>query len=237
MFQQAAPPAAPPGRQNQVSSPDSCCHGLDGVANVRSQVYSFVPIPGAQQTKRPRRRWEDIERMYLCNHPLPGGGNCQKAYGTLNHLNAHVQMQHHGPKRTPEGMCSRIPPGLDAHTILSMSAPQEMLTIVGRVQGNPQGVEGSQEGGGYQAQASRRGSTKCPGRGPASSRYRAQPGSSAISSKSTSPPSDGVPASTIFRPDLDARLWRQQRLRALSVSPGRPGRSGCPSQPSHVSSS
>ncbi|KAK1835131.1 putative transcriptional regulator [Podospora conica] len=82
VFQQAQPPVPPASRPNQV--------------------YSFVPIPGAQQTKRPRRRWEDIERMYMCNHPLPGGGNCQKAYGTLNHLNAHVQMQHHGPKRTPE---------------------------------------------------------------------------------------------------------------------------------------
>ncbi|CAF9920697.1 MAG: hypothetical protein GOMPHAMPRED_002112 [Gomphillus americanus] len=52
------------------------------------QVYSFVPIPGAQQTKRPRRRYEEIERMYKCGHE-----NCEKAYGTLNHLNAHVTMQ------------------------------------------------------------------------------------------------------------------------------------------------
>lgn len=29
-----------------------------------STVYSFVPIPGAQQHKRPRRRYEEIERMY-----------------------------------------------------------------------------------------------------------------------------------------------------------------------------
>ncbi|KAL8872945.1 MAG: hypothetical protein Q9174_001518 [Haloplaca sp. 1 TL-2023] len=28
-----------------------------------SQVYSFVPIPGAQQHKRPRRRYEEIERI------------------------------------------------------------------------------------------------------------------------------------------------------------------------------
>ncbi|EEP77365.1 conserved hypothetical protein [Uncinocarpus reesii 1704] len=28
------------------------------------QVYSFVPIPGSQQHKRPRRRYEEIERMY-----------------------------------------------------------------------------------------------------------------------------------------------------------------------------
>ncbi|KAK3906500.1 hypothetical protein C8A05DRAFT_40694 [Staphylotrichum tortipilum] len=61
------------------------------------QVYSFVPIPGAQQHKRPRRRYEEIERMYKC-----GWQGCEKAYGTLNHLNAHVTMQGHGTKRTPE---------------------------------------------------------------------------------------------------------------------------------------
>ncbi|RDL34981.1 Uncharacterized protein BP5553_06912 [Venustampulla echinocandica] len=61
------------------------------------QVYSFVPIPGAQQHKRPRRRYEEIERMYKC-----GWNGCEKAYGTLNHLNAHVTMQSHGQKRTPE---------------------------------------------------------------------------------------------------------------------------------------
>jgi hypothetical protein len=65
-----------------------------------STVYSFVPIPGAQQHKRPRRRYEEIERMYKC-----GWNGCEKAYGTLNHLNAHVTMQSHGSKRTPEGMC------------------------------------------------------------------------------------------------------------------------------------
>lgn len=60
-----------------------------------------MPIPGAQQHKRPRRRYEEIERMYKC-----GWNGCEKAYGTLNHLNAHVTMQSHGQKRTPEGMRS-----------------------------------------------------------------------------------------------------------------------------------
>jgi hypothetical protein len=36
--------------------------------------------------------------MYKC-----GWNGCEKAYGTLNHLNAHVTMQAHGTKRTPEG--------------------------------------------------------------------------------------------------------------------------------------
>jgi len=35
--------------------------------------------------------------MYKC-----GWQGCEKAYGTLNHLNAHVTMQGHGTKRTPE---------------------------------------------------------------------------------------------------------------------------------------
>ncbi|KAI9828969.1 MAG: hypothetical protein M1819_006468 [Sarea resinae] len=68
-----------------------------GQSHPLSQVYSFVPIPGSQQHKRPRRRYEEIERMYKC-----GWNGCEKAYGTLNHLNAHVTMQSHGQKRTPE---------------------------------------------------------------------------------------------------------------------------------------
>lgn len=39
--------------------------------------------------------------MYKC-----GWQGCEKAYGTLNHLNAHVTMQSHGQKRTPEGTFS-----------------------------------------------------------------------------------------------------------------------------------
>jgi hypothetical protein len=39
--------------------------------------------------------------MYKC-----GWNGCEKAYGTLNHLNAHVTMQSHGSKRTPEGKFS-----------------------------------------------------------------------------------------------------------------------------------
>ncbi|KAL9124183.1 MAG: hypothetical protein Q9217_006465 [Psora testacea] len=87
------------------SSPGSTASGTPASAGPRpgqnphplSQVYSFVPIPGAQQHKRPRRRYEEIERMYKC-----GWQGCEKAYGTLNHLNAHVTMQSHGTKRTPE---------------------------------------------------------------------------------------------------------------------------------------
>ncbi len=79
-------------------------HELRVADAVFLQVYSFVPIPGAQQHKRPRRRYEEIERMYKCGWP-----DCEKAYGTLNHLNAHVTMQSHGLKRTPEGKRPVLP--------------------------------------------------------------------------------------------------------------------------------
>ncbi|KAI8138845.1 hypothetical protein BJV82DRAFT_476304, partial [Fennellomyces sp. T-0311] len=65
-------------------------------ASSADKIYSFVAIPGTNQRKRPRRRYDEIERLYHCNWP-----NCTKAYGTLNHLNAHVSMQKHGPKRHP----------------------------------------------------------------------------------------------------------------------------------------
>lgn len=84
----SGPPA--PAMVSPIARPPQGGHPL-------STVYSFVPIPGAQQHKRPRRRYEEIERMYKC-----GWNGCEKAYGTLNHLNAHVTMQSHGAKRTPE---------------------------------------------------------------------------------------------------------------------------------------
>ena len=65
-------------RQESVSSSSS------------DKIYSFVAIPGTNQKKRPRRRYDEIERLYHCNFP-----GCTKSYGTLNHLNAHVSMQQH----------------------------------------------------------------------------------------------------------------------------------------------
>ncbi|KXN71120.1 hypothetical protein CONCODRAFT_27502, partial [Conidiobolus coronatus NRRL 28638] len=47
--------------------------------------------------KRPRRRSHEIARRYPCIHP-----GCGKAYGALNHLNAHIVSKGHGPKRTPQ---------------------------------------------------------------------------------------------------------------------------------------
>lgn len=62
------------------------------------KTYSFVALPGNAVKKRPRRRYDEIERLYVCSWP-----DCNKSYGTLNHLNAHVTMQKHGSKRSPNG--------------------------------------------------------------------------------------------------------------------------------------
>ena len=46
--------------------------------------------------KRKRRKYNEIKRIYKCNYQ-----NCNKSYGTLNHLNFHIQLQNHGLKRNP----------------------------------------------------------------------------------------------------------------------------------------
>jgi hypothetical protein len=67
-------------------------------SQLQAKTYSFVSLPGNTVKKRPRRRYDEIERLYSCSFV-----GCTKAYGTLNHLNAHVSMQRHGPKRSPSG--------------------------------------------------------------------------------------------------------------------------------------
>jgi hypothetical protein len=84
--------------QRSISTPNISSDG----ATIDRKTYSFVALPGNAVKKRPRRRYDEIERLYLCSWP-----DCKKAYGTLNHLNAHVTMQKHGPKRTPEGELSK----------------------------------------------------------------------------------------------------------------------------------
>jgi hypothetical protein len=66
-------------------------HSMQGGINANNQkVFSFVPLPGLNQKKRPRRKYHEVERLYRCNFQ-----ECNKSYGTLNHLNAHVSMQRH----------------------------------------------------------------------------------------------------------------------------------------------
>ncbi|KAF8623042.1 hypothetical protein AX15_006548 [Amanita polypyramis BW_CC] len=101
---------SPPNTGNSLTSnhgfsigvnPPSSSHshtgdGDHGAGDNANRTYSFVALPGNAVKKRPRRRYDEIERLYRCSWP-----NCTKAYGTLNHLNAHVTMQKHGPKRSP----------------------------------------------------------------------------------------------------------------------------------------
>ncbi|KAF9218947.1 hypothetical protein BS17DRAFT_718910 [Gyrodon lividus] len=92
---------SPPGTGTSTSSnaPATRQHAhLNGGSNSpsNSKQYSFVSLPGNAVKKRPRRRYDEIERLYQCSWP-----DCTKAYGTLNHLNAHVTMQKHGLKRSP----------------------------------------------------------------------------------------------------------------------------------------
>lgn len=47
--------------------------------------------------KRKRKKHSEIERHYACTF-----NNCTKAYGTLNHLNTHIMIHKHGPKKSPD---------------------------------------------------------------------------------------------------------------------------------------
>ncbi|KAF8159519.1 hypothetical protein B0H34DRAFT_796760 [Crassisporium funariophilum] len=76
--------------QRSLSTSHVSTDGID------RKTYSFVALPGNAVKKRPRRRYDEIERLYQCSWP-----DCNKSYGTLNHLNAHVTMQKHGSKRSP----------------------------------------------------------------------------------------------------------------------------------------
>jgi hypothetical protein len=49
-----------------------------------------------KRNKRPRRKFHEVQRFYSCNYP-----GCDKAFGALNHLNAHVKFKNHGPRRSP----------------------------------------------------------------------------------------------------------------------------------------
>ncbi|KAH7327675.1 hypothetical protein B0J17DRAFT_620364 [Rhizoctonia solani] len=88
------------------ASPDQLANGLvaalpegatpPSATNPGQRTYAFVSLAGSTIRKRPRRRYDEIERLYACSFE-----DCTKAYGTLNHLNAHVTMQKHGSKRNP----------------------------------------------------------------------------------------------------------------------------------------
>jgi hypothetical protein len=73
----------------------------EGVAYVRPSLMTThrrSQRGDPEYVKRPRRRAEEVERLYTCTWP-----GCDKAYGALNHLNTHVKNAEHGPKREPKG--------------------------------------------------------------------------------------------------------------------------------------
>lgn len=70
----------------------------EGITPFNSGSISASSTPSSGHKKRPRRRYDEIERLYGCSWQ-----GCTKSYGTLNHLNAHVGMQKHGAKRAPSG--------------------------------------------------------------------------------------------------------------------------------------
>lgn len=102
---------SPPGTGTSTSSNAPTTHQQADIAggssspSNSSKQYSFVSLPGNAVKKRPRRRYDEIERLYQCSW-----SDCTKAYGTLNHLNAHITMQKHGPKRSPNGKLHPYPP-------------------------------------------------------------------------------------------------------------------------------
>jgi transcription factor CON7 len=69
-------------------------HRVLGISNTHT-------LSGNAVKKHPRWRYDEIERLYQCSW-----ADCNKSYGTLNHLNPHVTMQNHGAKRSPNGLCS-----------------------------------------------------------------------------------------------------------------------------------
>lgn len=86
------PPTTQPGTMMPLhtQAPTRARQSSHSSESSAEKIYSFVAIPGTNHKKRPRRRYDEIERLYHCNWP-----DCTKSYGTLNHLNAHVSMQKH----------------------------------------------------------------------------------------------------------------------------------------------
>jgi hypothetical protein len=73
--------------------------GMDSVESSSFMMRGRKPTRNnPDYVKRPRRKAEEVERVYDCNYE-----GCDKAYGALNHLNTHVRQCNHGPKREPKG--------------------------------------------------------------------------------------------------------------------------------------
>jgi hypothetical protein len=73
-------------------------HGGVSIITVGSGHETASIVGGLHRTRRPRRRADEVERLYRCTW-----NGCEKSYGTLSHLNDHVRLQRHGNKREPHG--------------------------------------------------------------------------------------------------------------------------------------
>lgn len=76
---------------------------LQEVHEVQQPIQPVQPVynsssTGPDRPRRTRRRYEEVPRIYMCNH-----GDCDRGYSTLNHLNTHVTNKNHGPRRLPGG--------------------------------------------------------------------------------------------------------------------------------------
>lgn len=122
-------PYSQPPHSGSSNTPPTAPHDYSA-ASGRTQGYSAGPRPPTSQGSRPtghrgprvdepdlvflpastesdveprrrkRRRWDEIDRKYACNFE-----GCTRAYGSLSHLNDHVSLQNHGPKRRASGEC------------------------------------------------------------------------------------------------------------------------------------
>jgi hypothetical protein len=65
-------PRSHPGTDAALLPQDGGHDGLSSPEHSSSKTYSFVPLPGNAVRKRPRRRYDEIERLYRCSFISPG---------------------------------------------------------------------------------------------------------------------------------------------------------------------
>ncbi|KIL63583.1 hypothetical protein M378DRAFT_79410, partial [Amanita muscaria Koide BX008] len=83
--------------KNNPSSSQSHMADIEQGPDSANRTYSFVALPGnAVKKMQPRRRYDEIERLYRCSWP-----NCTKVCSTRRILDAHIRLQKHGPMCSP----------------------------------------------------------------------------------------------------------------------------------------
>lgn len=79
---------------NTNTNPVATATGENGAGTYSNHTSQSKHIVPPTTRKRKRRKYREIKRYYKCQY-----GDCDKSYGTLNHLNFHIQLQKHGSKR------------------------------------------------------------------------------------------------------------------------------------------